>query len=133
MGRSFRGSLFSHQPAGKSSAGDGGNTLHSLFPQEQSVLDSEDIKKTRDLHILKAHLLYYRNLLEDFRKSVLFVQETANPAMQHPSVTDEERARSASIMKKETEYLLSEIERLESQRSMQVMRLRNVMDLVHFA
>ncbi|KAI9457687.1 hypothetical protein HD554DRAFT_2029943 [Boletus coccyginus] len=104
--------------------------LYSHINQlEQSVLDVENIRKTRDLHILKAHLLYYRNLLEDFRKSVLFVQETANPAMRDRSVTDEGRARSESILKKETEYLLSEIERLESQRSMQVMRLKNVMDL----
>ena len=103
---------------------------HSPAPQEQKVLNTDNIRETRELHILQAHLLYYRTLLEDFRKSVVFVQKTANPAMQHPSVSDQERADSEAIVKKETEYLLGEIERLESQRSMQVMRLKNVMNLV---
>lgn len=104
--------------------------LHSLFSQEQRVLNSENIKETRDLHILQAHLLYYRTLLDDFGKSVLFVQNTLNPAMQDPSVTEKQREDSRVILKRETDYLMSEIERLESQRSMQVMRLKNVMDLV---
>lgn len=130
MGRSFRDSLCPCQPTGKYGIGEGDKTLHSLFLQEQLVLDSESIRETRHLHILQAHLLYYRNLLEDFRKSVVFVQETPNPAMFDPSVTPEERAQSESILKKETAYLLSEIERLESQRSMQVLRLKNVIDLV---
>ncbi|KAH0826404.1 hypothetical protein J3R83DRAFT_5376 [Lanmaoa asiatica] len=112
--------------------GDGDNTLHPSFLQEQLALSSENIRETRDLHILQAHLLYYRTLLEDFRKSVLFVQETANPAMQDLSVTDEQRRESTTILKRETDYLLSEIERLESQRMMQVMRLKNVIDLVRF-
>lgn len=94
------------------------------------MLNSESIRETRDLHILQAHLLYYRTLLDDFRKSVVFVQETANPAMQDSSVNDKERTDSETILKRETDYLLSEIERLESQRSMHVMRLKNVMDLV---
>ena len=52
--------------------------------------------------------------------------------MQDPSVTDKEREDSRNILKKETDYLISEIERLESQRSMQQMRLKNVTDLVRF-
>ncbi|KAF8550189.1 hypothetical protein OG21DRAFT_1446946 [Imleria badia] len=96
---------------------------------EQQVLNSESIRETQHLHVLQAHLLYFRNLLEDFRKSVVFVQETPNPAMQDASVTEKERSQSESILKKETDYLLSEIERLESQRSMQVLRLKNVIDL----
>ena len=84
------------------------------------------------MHILQAHLLYYRNLLEDFRKSVEFVQKTPNPAMQDPSVTLKERDEAKCVLNKETNYLISEIERLESQRMMQVMRLKNVIDLVQF-
>ncbi|KAF8123855.1 hypothetical protein EV363DRAFT_1587052 [Boletus edulis] len=105
-------------------------TLYSHINElEQKVLNSDNIRETRHLHILQAHLLYYRNLLEDFKKSVIFVQETKNPAMDDPSITDGERARAKRIMVKETDYLLSEIERLESQRMMQVMRLKNVIDL----
>jgi len=105
-------------------------TLYSHTNQlEQLVLDTDNIRETRHLHILQAHLLYYRNLLEDFRKSVLFVMETANPAMEDSSVTEQERKRSKDILEKETKYLLSEIERLDSQRAMQALRLKNVIDL----
>lgn len=52
--------------------------------------------------------------------------------MQDPSVTDEQRDDSENILKRETEYLISEIERMESQRLMQVMRLKNVINLVCF-
>ncbi|KAN0082953.1 hypothetical protein V8E55_008748, partial [Tylopilus felleus] len=104
--------------------------LYSHINQlEQLVLNSENIKQTRYLHILQAHLLHYRNLLEDFRKSVLFVRDTANPAMEDSSVTEEERRWSKDILEKETKYLLSEIERLDSQRAMQALRLKNVIDL----
>ena len=102
------------------------------FLQEQLVLDTDNIRETRHLHILQAHLLYYRNLLEDFRMSVLFVMETANPAMEDSSVTEQERRWSKDILEKETKYLLSEIERLDSQRAMQALRLKNVIDLVGF-
>ncbi|KAF8841445.1 hypothetical protein BDN67DRAFT_1010645 [Paxillus ammoniavirescens] len=96
---------------------------------EHKVLDTNKIKETRDLHILQAHLLYYQSLLEDFRKSVVFVQRTPNPAMYDPSVTEQERSQSASLLERETNNLLSEIERLEGQRCMQSSRLKNVMDL----
>lgn len=49
----------------------------------------------------------------------IFVQETANPAMQDPSVTYKERADSEK--KRLNIFKVSEIEWLESQRTMQVM------------
>jgi hypothetical protein len=52
--------------------------------------------------------------------------------MQHSSVSEEKRAESKHILMRETDYLISEIERSESQRLMQVMRLKNVIDLVRF-
>ncbi|KAG9311168.1 hypothetical protein JVU11DRAFT_8235 [Chiua virens] len=104
-------------------------TLYAHINTLETLLGSQDIRETRELHILQAHLLYYRTLLDDFRKSVTFVQETPNPAMDDPSMTPEDRRVSDDILKKETEYLLSEIDRLESQRLMQFMRLKNVIDL----
>ncbi|KAF9219670.1 hypothetical protein BS17DRAFT_788901 [Gyrodon lividus] len=96
---------------------------------EHKVLDTKNVKETRELHILQAHLLYYQSLLQDFQKAVVFVQRTPNPAMNHPSVAEQERSHSASLLKRETDNLLSEIERLERQRGMQSSRLKNVMDL----
>ncbi|KAH7890287.1 hypothetical protein F5I97DRAFT_7352 [Phlebopus sp. FC_14] len=96
---------------------------------ESRVLSTNDIHLTRELHILQAHLLHYQSLLQDFRKSVVFVQTTPNPAMGDPSVTDAERQTSADLLQKETGNLLSEIDRLEGQRNMQSNRLKNVMDL----
>ncbi|KIK80758.1 hypothetical protein PAXRUDRAFT_833344 [Paxillus rubicundulus Ve08.2h10] len=96
---------------------------------EHKVLDTNKIKETRELHILQAHLLYYQSLLEDFRRSVVFVQRTPNPAMEDPSVTEQERSQSARLLEREASNLLSEIERLEGQICMQSNRLKNVMDL----
>ncbi|KIJ15856.1 hypothetical protein PAXINDRAFT_11434 [Paxillus involutus ATCC 200175] len=98
---------------------------------EHHVLDTNKIKETRELYILQAHLLYYQSLLEDFRKSVVFVQRTLNPAMYDPSVTEQERSQSASLLERETKHLLSEIKRLEGQRCIQSSRLKNVMDLAY--
>uniref|UniRef100_A0A0W0F0A0 Uncharacterized protein n=1 Tax=Moniliophthora roreri TaxID=221103 RepID=A0A0W0F0A0_MONRR len=36
---------------------------------------------THQLHVLRAHLLHYQGLLNDFRKSVMFLRKTANPAL----------------------------------------------------
>jgi len=94
------------------------------------VLHTSDIHLTRELHILQAHLLRYESLLRSFRKSVTFVQETPNPAMDATNVDAQEREQSAKALRTEAEHLLDEIERLEGQRELQVKRLRNVMDLV---
>ncbi|KAF9237252.1 hypothetical protein BU15DRAFT_48954 [Melanogaster broomeanus] len=96
---------------------------------EHKVLDTNNVKETRELHILQAHLLYYQSLLLDFRKSVDFVGHTPNPAMDNPSVTEEDRCRSADLLKRETNNLLSEIGRLEALIILQSSRLRNLMDL----
>ncbi|KIK99653.1 hypothetical protein PAXRUDRAFT_822497 [Paxillus rubicundulus Ve08.2h10] len=94
---------------------------------ESQVLTTNDIVLTRELHKLQAHLLYYKQLLQDFRKSVVFVQSTPNPAMEaEPSI---QRTASKDLMEKEAANLLSEIDRLDGQRSMLSDRLQNVMDL----
>ena len=83
---------------------------------------------TRELHIIQAHLLYYASLLQDFQKSVRFVLETPNPGME--GVPSKELQDSNTLLKKECQNLLSEIERLEGTRTMQGDRLKNVMGLV---
>ena len=124
--------------------------LFSTNIQETDVLRTNEIGLTRELHKVEAHLLHYKQLLQDFKKSVIFVKDTSNPAtelekMSGPetkeweSKTEQERKMAAqeledskNLMDKETHNLLSEIERLEGQRSMYSDRLQNVMRLVRF-
>jgi hypothetical protein len=89
-------------------------------------MDTNDIRMTRELHVIRAHLLHYDSLLVDFRKSVDFVLETRNPVLE--ASIDEQRERE--ILEREGENLLSEIKRLRTTASSQDMRLRNVIDLV---
>lgn len=93
------------------------------------MLSTHNLKLTRELHIIQAHLLHYQSLLQDFQKSVEFLQGTPNPAMESDNYTSTERKESMELMVKECANLLSEIERLESRRLMQSSRLKNVMDL----
>jgi len=83
---------------------------------------------THELHVIRAHLLHYASLLEDLRKTLEFVKNTINPALD--SVTPENREASLKTMKRECDNLLDEVNRLERDREMQERRLRNVMHLV---
>ncbi|KAJ3998256.1 hypothetical protein F5050DRAFT_1567627 [Lentinula boryana] len=95
---------------------------------ESQIMRSSDMDLTRDLHTIQAHLLHYSSLLEDFQKSIIFVLDTPNPAMD--SLPDEERILSRRLLQKECNNLLIEVERLEKSRTMQERRLKNVMNLV---
>ena len=124
--------------------------LFSTNLQESEVLETNEIGLTRELHKVEAHLLHYKQLLLDFRKSVVFVKDTPNPATELEKMSSSEREEwermteherkmavqeledSKNLMDKETHNLLSEIERLEGQRSMYSDRLQNVMRLVRF-
>ena len=97
--------------------------------QESDVLKNNDIKLTRELHKLQAHLLYYQQLLRDFKVSVEFVRDTPNPAMSVLASTLE-RDESAELLRKEANNLTSEIDRLSGQRQMLSDRLQNVVHLV---
>lgn len=96
---------------------------------ESQVLLTSNIKLTRKLHIIQAHLLHYQSLLQDFQKSVNFLQNTPNPAMDSDTYSPVERKESIDLMAKECANLLSEIGRLENMRCMQSSRLKNVMEL----
>ncbi|KAF7333875.1 hypothetical protein MVEN_02344600 [Mycena venus] len=91
---------------------------------ERRVMETPDLRLTQQLHIIRAHLLYYASLLEDLRKTVKFVRDTWNPALRHPADTPVKE-----LMQKESTTLLNEIERLEKNCSMQESRLKNVVDL----
>lgn len=81
---------------------------------------------------MQAHLLHYEQLLQDFKKSVIFVRDTRNPAMEAGGIalSEEQRADSMELMTREASHLISEIDRLESQRKMHFERLQNVIHLV---
>ena len=92
---------------------------------------TNDMKRTEELHVIRAHLLHYASLLQDFKKSVKFVMNTPNPAMD--ALDEEERKQSQEQLHTQCNNLLSEIERLESWRDMLDKRVKNVMDLVSLA
>ncbi|KAJ6605314.1 hypothetical protein DFH09DRAFT_1257012 [Mycena vulgaris] len=95
---------------------------------ESQVIGSKDIMKlTQDLHLVRAHLLHYASMLEEFRKSVKFVKDTPIPMSQPRS--DPHSAEVKDRMWQESTRLLNEIERLEQNRGMQDSRLKNVMKL----
>jgi hypothetical protein len=95
--------------------------------QESGVLKDSRIGLTQELHVLQAHLLHYQSLLTNFRVSVSFIEKTPNPAMESEDL--EQREASHELMEKESQNLLSEIERLEKRREMLSSRLKNAMDL----
>jgi hypothetical protein len=97
--------------------------------QESEVLHDDRIELTRKLHILEAHLLHYQSLLHNFKISVSFIQNTANPAMESEAFTEEQRMASKEVMEQESGNLLSEIDRLEKRRDILSNRLKNAMNL----
>ncbi|KAJ7176479.1 hypothetical protein C8R46DRAFT_889831 [Mycena filopes] len=98
---------------------------------ESRVMATTDMTLTQQLHVVRAHLLHYASLLEDFRKSVVFVAETPNPMLDHISETNSQETITfvKDLMRRESTNLLNEIARLEQSRSMQDNRLKNVMNL----
>ncbi|KAG6879295.1 hypothetical protein C0992_003780 [Termitomyces sp. T32_za158] len=96
---------------------------------ESRVIHSNNIELTQELHVIQAHLLHHASLLEDFRKSVVFVLKTPYPGLDNLRYSPEFCERSKALLEKECDNLLSEIERLDLQRSMQIKRLKNVMNL----
>ncbi|KAJ7026129.1 hypothetical protein C8F04DRAFT_1126221 [Mycena alexandri] len=78
---------------------------------------------THRLHLLRANLWHYESLLEDFRKSVVFVSETRNPMLEGTSDAVKE------LMRKESANLLNQIARLEQSRKMQNNRVKNLVNL----
>ncbi|KAH6910723.1 hypothetical protein BKA70DRAFT_1271341 [Coprinopsis sp. MPI-PUGE-AT-0042] len=95
---------------------------------ETQVIDTTQMNLTEELHIIRAHHLHYSSLLEDFRKTVEFIRDTVNPALD--DLPESEQEWNRKIMDRETTTILSEISRLEKGRKMQDRRLKNVMNLV---
>lgn len=99
--------------------------------QESKVLEENDLDFTQELHRIRAHLLHYASLLEDFKKTVIFVRDTHHPALDNTDYfTPQESQCSKTLMNQECTNLLNQIERLELTRKMQDKRLTNVMQLV---
>ncbi|EGN97186.1 hypothetical protein SERLA73DRAFT_183836 [Serpula lacrymans var. lacrymans S7.3] len=92
---------------------------------ESSVITTNEMNLTRELHVIHAHLLFYSTLLEDFSQSVTFVLETPHPGMEGLAGDNQE----SNLLKRECNNLLSAIKRLEGIRDMHGKRLQNVMHL----
>jgi hypothetical protein len=99
---------------------------------ESEVMSTNDAQLTEELHAVRAHLMYFEALLEDFRKTVQFVQDTPAQSVlpREGEEETEEQLRSKETMKRECGNMLTEIARLERSRNLQDQRVKNVMDLV---
>jgi len=104
------------------------STSANYIPQESKVMTSNDLEFTEELHIVRAHLLHYESLMDEFRKTVEFVAKVDSPALDDDSPEDKKTTRG--LITRECENLLRDIKRLERNRMMQDRRLKNVMDLV---
>ncbi|KAF8638362.1 hypothetical protein AX16_010509 [Volvariella volvacea WC 439] len=91
---------------------------------ESQSINSEDIRETKILHNIRAHLLQYTALLRNFELSVQFLRDTRNPAGQAHM-----KPQESELLIRECTNLLGEIERLEMARDMHNKRLKNVMNL----
>jgi hypothetical protein len=94
------------------------------------VINTNDVALTYELHVMRAHLLHYTSLLRDFTKSVEFLCDTPNPAMDSEDIDDATRVADKDLLHKECGNLLSEIHRLEMQRQTLDDRVQNVQKLV---
>jgi len=100
--------------------------------QESSVIDTGKQKINQDLHIIRAHQLYYTSLLEDVKKTVEFIRKHKNPAMDSEKL-ESERELNDYFLERECDHLILEIDRLTKDLVMQQSRLDNVMNLVCFS
>ncbi|KAG7440527.1 uncharacterized protein BT62DRAFT_923955 [Guyanagaster necrorhizus] len=94
-------------------------------PSLQLATTTDPTSAPRDpneLHVLRAHLLHYEELLADFRKTVVFLVDTP-----HPGIPAD--LPSQIVVKKECNTLLMDIKRLEGTRAMLDERVRNAMGL----
>ncbi|KAG2346989.1 hypothetical protein BDR05DRAFT_905609 [Suillus weaverae] len=103
--------------------------LYSCIKDMEVILNDYNftvmVDLNHSLHGLQAHLLQYETLLHDFQKSVEFIRDTPNPAMEE----SENRGTTEELMRRECKNLLSEIDRLHKRCSMFIRRLKNATDL----
>jgi len=95
---------------------------------ESRVISTAEMPITKELHVIRAHHLHYISLLDHYTKHINFIKNTPNPAMD--SLSEEDRLKSARLLKRECDNLMNEIERLQNELDTQERRLKNVMDLV---
>jgi hypothetical protein len=129
MGSSVRAALGAHLPVGACAAARVDldiNYSPGADNQELDVIELRSIEFTQELHRVRAHLLHYASLLDDFCNSVEFVRDTPNPAMS----SDPNRFSSKRLLAKECKNLLIQIERLSASRVSWDSRLQNIMQLV---
>jgi len=104
------------------------NLYEHICSLESRVITTAEMPITRELHVIRAHHLHYISLLDHYTKHINFIKFTPNPAMD--SLCEEEREKSARLLKRECDNLLNEIKRLHNELNTQERRLKNVMDLV---
>jgi Mg2+ and Co2+ transporter CorA len=103
---------------------------HLDLPQEARVINTNNVALTYELHVIRAHLLHYKSLLRDLRKSVEFVRGTVNPAMESDDIDDAVRNSDNELLERECENIFLEVDRLTLSRQTLDDRVQNVQNLV---
>ncbi|KAK0499637.1 hypothetical protein EDD18DRAFT_1349831 [Armillaria luteobubalina] len=99
-----------------------------IWHAESDALNTSDTDITHEMHIIRGNCIQFSSLLENLRKTVIFIRDTPNPAMD--TLPQEEKQYSRTLLEKECRTLLSEIDRLEMGGRMQDQRLENALNLV---
>lgn len=97
---------------------------------ESKVINTGKWRINQELHVIRAHQLYYTSLLDDVRKTVEFISKHKNPAMESGRIPKLERELNDRFLERECGHLILEIDRLTKDLEMQQSRLKNVMNLV---
>ena len=90
-----------------------------------------DINLTHELHTIRAYLLHYQALLDDFRETIMFIEQTPFPGLNDSArYSRHSREISQQLLKTESANLLREIQRLQDSMQSQDRRLKNAMSFV---
>ncbi|KAH7101558.1 cora-like Mg2+ transporter protein-domain-containing protein [Auriculariales sp. MPI-PUGE-AT-0066] len=105
---------------------------HILYLERRVMIkfNASDIWLTRELHIIRAMLLHYGSLLNDFHKTVRFIFSHPNRVHIGKIENKEEQQRHRNMLQRECDNILNEIERITDNKELQLQRVKNVMELV---
>ncbi|PPQ80936.1 hypothetical protein CVT26_014746 [Gymnopilus dilepis] len=100
---------------------------HISFLERWISVITAEITLIQRVHIIRAHILYYESLLDDFAKHIIFIRDTHNPALDCLSKSDLKFNRG--VMNRECANLLSETERFRTELHTQDRLLRSIVAL----
>ncbi|TFK26626.1 hypothetical protein FA15DRAFT_588079 [Coprinopsis marcescibilis] len=109
-------------------------SLESLYQHilalENRVIETAHMPLTRELHVIRAHHLHYKSLLDNFIRNIEFIEATKNPFMTEANFSEADIAENNRLITRECKTMRQDVERIKLELQMQERRLKNVMNLV---